>query len=272
MVLALDHDLLMSPAPKSTVRLDARLVAEGLCANLHEAQAFVLAGRVMVGEQKAQKAGMAVAAHLPLRLIGGPPMPFVSRGGSKLEGALRELGIDVKAKRCIDVGASTGGFTDCLLQRGAAEVVAVDIGFGLLHDKLRRDARVHVLERTHARSLTPPMLPWPADLLVMDVSFIGARSVLPALVPLCRPDGHLLIMVKPQFEAAREDVEPGGVVRDDAVRWQTVAQVEALAEVLGCRVLGRAESKVHGPSGNREIFVLLQRTQPAIAEQADPRV
>lgn len=270
MVLSLEHDLLMSAAAK-TQRLDARLVAEGLCVDLHEAQAFVLAGRVMVGEQKAQKAGMPVALHLPLRLIGGPPMPYVSRGGVKLEGALRELGVDVVGKHCIDVGASTGGFTDCLLQRGAAEVVAVDIGFGLLHDKLRRDERVHVLERTHARALTPSMLPWPADLLVMDVSFIGARSVLPALVPLCRPGGQLLIMVKPQFEAAREDVEPGGVVRDDTVRWQTVAQVETLAEALGCRVLGRAESQLHGPMGNREIFVLLQRTESAAPLDADPR-
>ena len=261
----------MAAAPK-TRRVDERLVAEGLCSDLREAQALVLAGRVMVGETKVDKAGTAVSLSKPLRLLGGAPNPFVSRGGIKLDGALRGLGVDVRSLRCIDVGASTGGFTDCLLQRGASEVAAVDVGFGLLADKLRRDPRVHVLERTHARALTPSMLPWLADLLVMDVSFIGARSILPALVPLCRPGGHLLIMVKPQFEAAREDVGPGGVVRDDAVRWQTVAQVEAMAQVLGCAVLGRAESELSGPSGNLEIFVLLQRSAAPAPDTADPRV
>ena len=162
-----------------------------------------MAGKVMVGENKQDKPGLLVPLDAPVRLIGGPPMPFVSRGGIKLDGALRHLGVDVRDLRCIDVGASTGGFTDCLLQRGAAHVVAIDVGHGLLADKLRRDARVSVLERTHARSLTRDLLPWSADLLVMDVSFIGARAVLPVLVGLVRPGGRMLVLVKPQFELPR---------------------------------------------------------------------
>ncbi len=249
----------MSTPHRQVERIDARLVREGLAADLKAAAALVLAGKVMVGERKAQKAGDKVPSDLPLRLLGGPPNPYVSRGGLKLEGALKALQLDVTGLYCIDVGAATGGFTDCLLQNGAVEIVAVDVGHGLLHERLRKDPRVHVRERTHARELTPSALPWPADLLVLDVSFIGARQVLPALVPLVRPGGKLLLMVKPQFELARDQVPHGGVVTDDAARWKSVADVEQVAQALGCRTLGRAESEVPGPSGNREIFLLLER-------------
>lgn len=249
----------MPRARPSTRRLDQRLVDEGLAADLHAAQGLVLAGKVMVGEQKVDKAGTQVRDDRPVRLIGGPPSPYVSRGGHKLEGALRALRLDVAGLRCVDVGAATGGFSDCLLQHGADAVVAVDVGHGLLHPRLRADPRVLVLERTHIRSLEPGRLPWPADLVVMDVSFIGARQVLPTLLPLLRAGGRMLVLVKPQFEAAREQVGPGGVVRDDEVRWQAVAEVERVAEVLGLQVLGRAESEVAGPAGNREIFLLLRK-------------
>lgn len=243
--------------PRQLERADARLVREGLAPDVKIAASLVLAGKVMIGERKVQKAGDKVPSDQPLRLLGGTPNPYVSRGGLKLEGALRALRVDPTGLRCIDVGAATGGFTDCLLQHGAVEVIAIDVGHGLLHDKLRRDPRVHVRERTHARTLTALDLPFAADLLVLDVSFIGARQVLPALVPLVRRGGQLLLMVKPQFELAREQVPQGGVVTDDAARWKSVADVEHVAHALGCTTLGRAESEVPGPSGNREIFLLL---------------
>lgn len=256
---------------RSRRRLDERLVADGLAADLATARGLVLAGRVVVGERRVDKAGAAVPDDVPVRLA-GMVNRFVSRGGDKLDGALTSLGVDVNGFRCLDVGASTGGFTDCLLQRGAAHVVAVDVGFNLLADKLRRDPRVTVRERTHARDLTLESLhpdqkalgkdrdgePAAVDLAVMDVSFIGARQLLPAVVPLVRTGGLLLVMVKPQFELPRADVPDGGVVRDDAARWRAVAEVEAAAVLLGCNQIGRCESAVPGPAGNREIFVLFR--------------
>ena len=256
-------------APKR-IRLDERLVAFGLAGDLREATGHIMAGRVMVGEHKVQKPGTLVPMDAVVRLIGGPPMPFVSRGGIKLDGALRTLGLDVTGLHCADVGASTGGFTDCLLQRGAAAVVAIDVGHGLLADKLRRDPRVHQLERTHARALTPEMLPWPADLLVMDVSFIGARAILPVIVGLVRPGGLLLVLVKPQFELPANQVPDGGVVHDDALRWQAVTSVQDAARDLGLMLRATAESELSGPMGNREVFVLLERPG-ATADDDDMR-
>lgn len=250
----------MSPkAP--TERLDERLVHAGLCGDLREATGFVLAGKVMVGEQKCDKPATQVALDAAVRLIGGPPMPFVSRGGIKLDGALRHLGLVVRGLRCADVGASTGGFTDCLLQNGASHVVAIDVGHGLLADKLRRDPRVTVLERTHARSLTREHMPWLADLLVMDVSFIGARAVLPVLVGLVKPGGRLLVLVKPQFELPSHMVPAGGVVADDGARWQAVKSVQDAARDLGLSLLATAESELSGPMGNREVFLFLERPE-----------
>lgn len=249
------------PRRIDSTRLDERLVHAGLAADVREATGFIMAGKVMVGEQKVDKPGVLVPVDAPVRLVGGPPMPFVSRGGIKLDGALRHLGLNVRDLKCVDVGASTGGFTDCLLQNGAAQVAAVDVGHGLLHEKLRRDPRVTILERTHARSLTREMLPWPADLLVMDVSFIGARSILPTLVALVRPGGRLLVLVKPQFELPAHEVPEGGVVRDDAARWQAVKSVQETARDLGLKLLATAESELSGPMGNREVFLLLERPQ-----------
>ena len=163
----------------------------------------------------------------------------------------------VDGRRCLDVGAATGGFTDCLLQHGAVAVMAVDVGHGLLADKLRRDPRVTVRERTHARELLPADLPWPVDLLVMDVSFIGAAGLVPVLVPLVRAGGELLLMVKPQFELPREAVPDGGVVTDPGERQRAADMVAQACVAAGCRELGRCDSEVPGPAGNREVFVWL---------------
>ena len=254
-----------------TERLDERLVHAGICAETREAAGLIMAGKIMVGERKVDKPGFAVPLDAPVRLIGGPPMPFVSRGGIKLDGAIRHLGIKLHGLLCVDVGASTGGFTDCLLQNGAAHVVAIDVGHGLLADKLRRDPRVTVLERTHARSLTREQLPWLADLLVMDVSFIGARAVLPVLVGLVRPGGRLLVLVKPQFELPAHMVPAGGVVADDGARWQAVRSVQDAARDLGLNLLATAESELSGPMGNREVFLLLERPSEDVGRDDDRR-
>lgn len=257
--------------PTSGTRLDALLVRARLCADLREATGLILAGKVMVGEQKVDKPGTLVADDAVLRLLGGPPLPFVSRGGIKLDGALRHLALDVRGLRCADVGASTGGFTDCLLQRGAAHVVAIDVGSGLLADKLRRDPRVTVLERTHARALTRAQLPWLADLITVDVSFIGARALLPVLAALTVPGGRLLVLVKPQFELPAHLVPSGGVVADDTARWQAVKSVQEAARDLGLRQLATAESELSGPMGNREVFLLLQRPDDPTGAEDDRR-
>lgn len=252
----------MAATPRE--RLDERLVREELAADRKLAQALVMAGKVMVGEQKARSPAELVRPAQPVRLLGGPPNPYVSRGGLKLAGALRQLGVEASGRRCLDVGAATGGFTDCLLQHGAKAVMAVDVGHGLLADKLRRDPRVLVRERTHARDLLPSKLPWPVDLVVMDVSFIGAAALVPVLVPLVRPGGELLLMVKPQFELPREAVPAGGVVTDEQDRARAAEQVSAAATALGCQQLGRCDSEVPGPAGNREVFVWLRLAQDAV--------
>jgi 23S rRNA (cytidine1920-2'-O)/16S rRNA (cytidine1409-2'-O)-methyltransferase len=236
------------------------LIDAGLAQDRREADALVMAGRVMVGERKALKAGEPLPRDPgPLRILGGKGHGYVSRGGLKLAGALDTLRVDVAGLRCVDVGASTGGFVDCLLQRGAAGVVATDVGYGLLADKLRRDERVVVLERTHARSLQAGALPWPCDLLTADLSFIGLAALMPTLVGLVRPGGALLVMVKPQFEAAAHEVGEGGVVSDEAVRARVVAEVADAGQRAGATWRGQAEAGVAGPSGNREVFVWLRR-------------
>ncbi|MSP92391.1 MAG: TlyA family RNA methyltransferase [Myxococcales bacterium] len=249
----------MAPRKPAPCRLDERLVKDGLAPDLAEARALVLAGRVVVGPHRCDKAGTPVRADVAVRLAGEPASRYVSRGGLKLEAGLAALGLDVAGVRALDVGASTGGFTDCLLQHGAAGVVAVDVGYGLLADRLRKDPRVTVRERTHARALLPHEFACPVDLAVMDVSFTGARALLPAVMPLLGLIGRVLVLVKPQFEAARADVGPGGVVWDDAVRAQTVDAVAHAAGLLGLREVARVDCAVPGPAGNREVFLLLAR-------------
>ena len=217
-------------------------------------------GLVLVNDRPHSKPGERPPLSAILRVKGGPPRQFVSRGGDKLIGALTDLKLTVTGLRCLDVGAATGGFSDCLLQAGAAESCCVDVGYGLLADRLRRDPRVTVRERTNARLLQPADLPWPPDLIVVDASFIGARALLPALSAVAAPQGLLLIMVKPQFELPAAEVGLGGVVRDDDARLRAAASVAVAAAELGWQVRGQADSQVAGPQGNREIFLLLDRS------------
>jgi 23S rRNA (cytidine1920-2'-O)/16S rRNA (cytidine1409-2'-O)-methyltransferase len=238
-------------------RLDERVVRDGLAPTRAQAQALILAGRVLVDDAPAEKAGRAVAPEARVRLR-GEARRFVSRGGEKLAGALADLGIDPAGRVCLDLGASTGGFVDCLLQHGAAAVVAVDVGYGQLDARLRDDPRVHVLERTNARHLARADLPdtGPIGLVTIDVSFISATLLLPRL-PELAPTAAWLVLVKPQFEVGKERVGKGGVVRDDADRAAAVARVVEAAAALGYVPRGQAESRLPGPKGNREICLHL---------------
>ncbi|MGH2911266.1 MAG: TlyA family RNA methyltransferase [Solirubrobacteraceae bacterium] len=241
----------------SKQRLDTLLAERGLFPSRTRAAASVMAGEVIVGidGRRAEKPGemVAVDAELSVR----EPPRFVSRGGVKLANALSHFGVAVEGRRAIDVGASTGGFTDCLLQGGAAEVVAVDVGYGDLDYGLRNDPRVTVLERTNARSLSPNALPFAPDLAVMDVSFISLRKVLGAVLS-CMVDGYdVLALVKPQFEVGRERVGKGGVVRSAEDRRSALVDVGATALKLGAAVRGYCSSGLPGPKGNLESFVWL---------------
>jgi 23S rRNA (cytidine1920-2'-O)/16S rRNA (cytidine1409-2'-O)-methyltransferase len=240
-------------------RLDAALVARGLAPTREKAQAMILAGRVEVEGRRAEKAGASVAPDAAIRVT-GPAHPYVSRGGVKLEAALDHFGIDPSGKVCLDVGVSTGGFTDCLLQRGAARVYAVDVGSGQIDAKLRADPRVILREKTNARFLSRADVPEPVDLAVMDLAFISVRLVLPAVRPLLAPAGTLVVLVKPQFEAGRREVPRGGVVRSDATRQRAVASVAAFGESLGLEPRGAIPSPIRGAAGNVE-FLLAFRVQ-----------
>ncbi len=239
-------------------RLDILLVELGLAPTRAKAQALVLAGQVVVDDQRIDKPGTRVSADAEVRLK-GEPMPYVSRGGLKLEAALRHFQLDVRGAVCADIGASTGGFTDCLLQAGAARVYALDVGRGQLHARLRSDPRVVLREGVNARHLDPSELPEPVSVLVLDVSFISLTQVLPATVPALSPGGVTVALVKPQFEAGRGQVGKGGVVRDDTVRAEAVARVRTCMEQLGLVAVGAVDSPVHGPAGNREILLVARR-------------
>lgn len=240
------------------VRLDSLLADRGLFASRSRAAAAVLAGDVHLGDgrRRAEKPGQLVPEDVELAVVAPPP--YVSRGGIKLANALDALAIDVAGRRCLDVGASTGGFTDCLLQRGAAHVVALDVAYGELHHALRGDERVTVLERVNARAVERSALPYAPDLLVADVAFISLTKVLPAVLACADPGGFdALAMVKPQFEVGRERVGRGGVVRDPALRRGALVAVAGAARAAGAAVLGFASSGLPGPKGNRETFVWL---------------
>ncbi|MFW6051942.1 MAG: TlyA family RNA methyltransferase [Myxococcota bacterium] len=241
---------------RPSARADQLLVARGLAADAKEAAARILAGEVFTGERRVEKAGERLDAEAPLALR-GKSHPYVSRGGAKLEGALDALGVEVGGKVAADFGASTGGFTDCLLQRGAARVYAIDVGYGQLHPRLRSDPRVVVMERTNARYLRAGDLPHEMDLVVIDASFIGLDKLLPAARAVLAPGGAVLALVKPQFELPPGEV-PGGVVRDEGARLRAVQAVEAAAVRRGFRVLGRTDAPIAGPKGNREVFVHLR--------------
>ena len=242
-------------------RLDILLVERGLAGTRSQAQALVLAGLVPGYD----KAGAQVDETAELEVVRRPP--FVSRGGQKLANALEQLGVDPSGRDCLDVGASTGGFTDCLLQTGARRVIALDVGYGQLHPKLRDDPRVVVVERTNAREISE--LSFPPELIVCDVSFISVRTVMPSVLRLAKAGWEALVLVKPQFEASRPDV-PKGVVRDPDVHRRVLRDVCAAAPGWGARVAGVVDSGLPGPKGNREFFVhLFDSEEPTRPDEID---
>ncbi len=239
-------------------RLDKLLVQRGLVQSRERARALILAGKVVVDEHRVDKAGTSVAVDAQIRLK-GEDIPYVSRGGLKLEKGLDAFEVNTEGVVAVDVGASTGGFTDCLLQRGAARVYAVDVGYGQLAWKLREDPRVVNMERTNIRDISPEDLPERPSLAVIDASFISLDKVLPATLPLLAAGSYVLALIKPQFEVGRGQVGKGGVVRDPDQHRQVVERIGQLAETLGCRVLGVIESPILGPSGNREFLIYIER-------------
>lgn len=243
-------------------RLDKLLVERGLAPSRERAQALVIAGRVLVDEQKVTKVGQNVAADADLRLL-GDDLRYVSRGGLKLAHALAHWKIDLNGRTCVDVGASTGGFTDCMLQHGAASVIAIDTGRGQIAARLRSDPRVKLLESTNARFLAPDAIGVNADFVAMDVSFISATLVLPAVIRAAfLGPGELVTLVKPQFEAGREHVGKGGIVRDEAAQQGSVEKVRACVVGLGGSGVEVVESPITGAEGNREFLLHAKFSSP----------
>jgi 23S rRNA (cytidine1920-2'-O)/16S rRNA (cytidine1409-2'-O)-methyltransferase len=247
------------------MRVDLLLFDGGHAPSIERARALILAGRVLVGEQKIEKPGVQVPADSPVRLLGVDP-PYVSRGGLKLAAALEHWKIPVTGRACLDIGTSTGGFTDCLLQHGAVQVTAVDTGFGQIAMKLRNDPRVRLLERTNARLLEPASLvseqgSLPLTLLAMDVSFISATMLLGPVLAAALALEQAVILVKPQFEAARGEVGQGGIVRDPEVHQQAIDRVADCVRSLGWQVVEVIPSPISGMEGNRE-FLLYARLRP----------
>jgi 23S rRNA (cytidine1920-2'-O)/16S rRNA (cytidine1409-2'-O)-methyltransferase len=240
------------------LRLDKLLLERGLAPSRERAQALILAGKVLVDGQKIEKAGTAVEPAANIRLL-GEDLKYVSRGGLKLDKALEHWSIDVQGKVCLDVGASTGGFTDCLLQHGASRVIAVDTGHGQIDFRLRQDPRVRLLEKTNARYLTREQIGEAVDFIAIDVSFISATLLLPTVIaaalPLDRRDRQVVVLVKPQFEAGREHVGKGGIVRDEAAQAAAVEKVRQALLAQGCTSTDVIESPILGAEGNREFLL-----------------
>lgn len=243
---------------KHKERLDVLLVSRGLAETRTKAQAIIMSGDVYVGGQKADKPGMSYEDTVEIE-VRGQACPYVSRGGLKLEKALRDFGVDPTGYVCSDSGASTGGFTDCLLQQGAAKVFAIDVGYGQLAWKIRQDPRVVCMERTNIRYVQPEDLGEPLDLSVVDVSFISLKIVLPAIARLLKPTGQVLCLIKPQFEAGKEKVGKKGVVREPAVHQEVLEHFVALADELGFTIRNLTFSPVKGPEGNIEFLGHLSR-------------
>jgi 23S rRNA (cytidine1920-2'-O)/16S rRNA (cytidine1409-2'-O)-methyltransferase len=248
---------------RKSERIDKLLVERGLADSRTKAQALVMAGLVLVNEQRVAKPSDNTPLDAQIRLKGAddPTSRYVGRGGLKLEAALREFAIDVTQLVCIDVGASTGGFTDCLLQHGAASVVALDVGHNQLDWRLRNDPRVTVQEGVNARYLKPEDFSDKFELAVMDVSFISATKVMPALIPLLAEAGRIITLIKPQFEVGRGEVGSGGIVRDPEKHTRVIGEVNQAATHLGLRVVGLIESPLQGADGNREFLALYEKTQ-----------
>ena len=256
-----------------TNRLDQALVERGLCASREKARRAIMAGQVTINRQPARKPSDRVRAEDELGLAA--PERYVSRGGLKLEHALDHFHLDVSGQTAVDLGASTGGFTDCLLQHGAARVCGVDVGQGQLAWKLRNDPRVVVMEKTNARELSPGALPPgfpPVDLVVVDCSFISLTRILPAAVAILRPSGKIVALIKPQFEAGREEADKGrGVITDPAIHGRVLRELEAfVATQPGLTWLGTTASPLLGPAGNREFFALIEKSGAAAGEFVAP--
>jgi 23S rRNA (cytidine1920-2'-O)/16S rRNA (cytidine1409-2'-O)-methyltransferase len=250
----MQHPGFMPESRPSKVRLDRLLVERGLAESREKAQAMILSGQVLVDHQKVEKCGVAVDAQAVIDLLGEPPK-YVGRGGLKLEAALEHFSVDPRGKICMDVGASTGGFTDCLLQRGASRVFAIDVGVNQLSWKIRRDPRVVVLEKTHARHLRFEQVGTKVDLVTLDVSFISATLILPALPQFLNSGAQALVLVKPQFEVGRGQVGKGGIVSDPRLHQEAVEKVSKKLEELRFTVRLSVESALPGAEGNREFFL-----------------
>jgi 23S rRNA (cytidine1920-2'-O)/16S rRNA (cytidine1409-2'-O)-methyltransferase len=243
---------------KAKLRLDRLLVERGLAGTRERAQAFIAAGQVLVNGQRLDKAGMSVPDDVEVRII-GETLRYVGRGGLKLEKALQEFHVPVEDRIAIDIGASTGGFTDCLLQHGARKVYAVDVGYGQMAWKLRQDPRVVVIERTNVRVMDPSLVPERADLAVIDVSFISLEKVFPPALQFLKPDAGLVALIKPQFEVGKERVDKGGIVRDEDARKGAVRKIEEFVKNIGLDVKGVIPSPITGKDGNIEFLLYAVR-------------
>ncbi|MCI0566910.1 MAG: TlyA family RNA methyltransferase [Acidobacteria bacterium] len=251
----------MRKPPSEKLRLDQLMVARGLAESRERSQALILAGRVEVEGKRAVKAGERVDSSVRLVLL-GPDHPFVGRGGVKLAGSLSRFGIDPADRVALDVGASTGGFTDCLLQRGARRVYALDVGTGQLHERLRKDPKVVVLESINARYLKATDIPESVSLITVDVSFISLRLILPALVPLMSPGADLVTLVKPQFEVGRREVGKGGIVRDPRLHRRVINEILSFGASVGLTAANLCASPLPGTEGNREYFLHFRAGEP----------
>ncbi len=249
----------MSAAPAKKIRLDRLLFEKGLVESREKARALILEGSVLVNGVVVDKAGAQVKPDDALVLKSR--MPYVSRGGLKLEHAIEEFRINVKDKTAVDGGASTGGFTDCLLQYGAKKVYAVDVGYGQFHWKLRNDKRVVLLEKTNIRYLDTGLIPDRVDIAVIDVSFISLLKVMPKVLEFLSPGGEIIALIKPQFEAGKKDVGKGGVVRDEDKRREIVERIKHESEKMWLEVLGTTTSPLRGPKGNVEFLIYARKTQ-----------
>ena len=244
--------------PPKKHRLDLTLVAKGLAPSRPRAQAMIMAGKILVNHRPVDKPGFYVSPDDTVELK-GTDIAYVSRGGLKLEAALHKLQLDVTGSICIDVGASTGGFTDCLLQHGAERVYAVDVGYGQLAWKLRQDPRVIVIERTNVRYMAPDTIPGPVDLITIDVAFISLKIVVPVIVKFLNPDASILALIKPQFEVGKSQVGKGGVVRAPELHQQVIKELSDFFETIKLTPQAVYPSPLIGPKGNREFFVFLKK-------------
>jgi len=240
------------------IRIDKKMVESGLVKSRQEAQRRVMAGEVWIENQRISKPSTMIPMTAEIRLTGSE-LPYVSRGGLKLEAALAAFSLDVKGKTALDIGASTGGFTDCLLQHGANHVFAVDVGYGQIAWRLRQDNRVTVIERTNARYLSPAVIPDPVQIFTIDVSFISLKRILPAVYPLLSSGGWGVMLIKPQFEVGKGEVGKGGIVKDSKKHRRVIEEISSFSRYLGLKEIGRIPSPILGAKGNREFLMAVEK-------------